>query len=313
MSESQPKQKEARITRSPAEWDLETLLQRVADFLVDVVRETGTTLPLARIRHQVEQDVSYQEMIQMWPRWTEAERLQAWRRIPELAERAIQDVLPTCVRCGECCLGGSPTLMLEDLEILQSGKIPWEMLVTLRRGEPVRSAFEDKPAILVDERIKIREKPGSRECALYDETTRECTVYADRPMQCRAQTCWDPTQTKLLENELYLARRDIFKDLELLLDLIAEHDRRCGFEKLTAAFLRLAQNEGATLEEVRELVALEDHFRTFLGEKLQIPADNLELVFGRSFSDMVPLFGFRVRMEPDGTRCLVQEGAGEAS
>jgi Fe-S-cluster containining protein len=303
-----PESQKSRTVKNPAEWDLETFLSNVADFLGEVVRATGTPLPLRRVRVQVEQDPSYQEIIRQWPRWTGAQRMEAWRRIPEMAERAIREVLPACVLCGECCRKGSPTLVLEDLEILRSGRIPWGRLMTLRRGEPVRSAFEDKPAILVDERIKLKEKPETRECVLFDETTNQCMVYSDRPMQCRAQACWDPGEAKYLENEPYLTRRDIFKDVELLLDLMAEHDNRCAFDKLNAAFMRLAQNEGATLEEVLQLLAFEDHFRDFFAEQLKIPEDNLELVFGRSFADLAPLFGFRVREEPDGTRCLVPEG-----
>ncbi|MHC1744774.1 MAG: YkgJ family cysteine cluster protein [Syntrophobacteraceae bacterium] len=307
MSESQGSERQSRSARNPAEWDLETLLGNVTDFLDDVVRETDTPLPVARVRYQVEQEHAYQEMLRQWSRWTGPQRLDAWKKIPEMAERAIREVLPACVQCGECCRRGSPTLVLEDLEVLQSADIPWEKLVTLRRGEPVRSAFEDKPAILVDERIKLQERPGTRECVLFDNTTNQCMVYANRPMQCRAQACWDPQEARSLENEPYLTRRDIFKNVELLLDLMAEHDKRCAFDKLNAAFMRLAGKKDSSLEEVLQLVAFEDHFRTFFADQLKIPTENMNLVFGRSFADLVPLFGFRVQTEPDGTQCLVQE------
>lgn len=307
MSEAQRSPNRTGSAQDPTTWDVETFRGNVAAFLEDAVRETGTILPLTRVRHQVEQDPTFQDVVRQWSGWSGAQRLDAWKKIPEMVERAIREVLPTCVQCGECCRRGSPTLMLDDLELLQSGAIPWRLLVTLRRGEPVRSAFEDKPAILVDERIKLREKPGTRECVLFDETTHQCAVYANRPIQCRAQACWDPEQARLLENELYLARRDIFKGVELLLDLMAEHDRRCAFDRLNAAFMRLAQGEDHTLDEVLQMVAFEDHFRAFFAEQLKIPGDHLDLVFGRSFVDLAPLFGFRVRTEEDGARCLVQE------
>lgn len=307
MPDSQQSEHQSRSTRNPAEWDLDTFLGNVSEFLDDVVREMKTSLPVSRVRYQMAQESAYQEMLREWTGWTGPRRLEAWRKIPEMAERAIREVLPACVQCGECCRRGSPTLLLEDLEILQSGGIPWEKLVTLRRGEPVRSAFEDKPAILVDERIKLQERPGTHECVLFDHATNQCTVYANRPMQCRAQACWDPQEARSLENEPYLTRRDIFKNVELLLELMVEHDQRCAFDKLNAAFMRLAESAEASLDEVLQLVAFEDHFRTFFAEQLKIPADNLNLVFGRSFADLVPLFGFRVRTEPDGTQCLVQE------
>jgi Fe-S-cluster containining protein len=196
---------------------------------------------------------------------------------------------------------------MEDLELLRQGKVSWNALYTLRRGEPVRSPFEDKLFFLLDERIKIREKNGSRECALFDGANDLCTIYADRPTQCRAQACWDPSLAKQVAEQPYLTRRDIFQEVELLLDLMTEHDKRCAFDKLKAAFEALEKSKGENVDEVLELLAYEDHFRHFLGEQLKIPEDFLELVFGRSFADQVSVFGFKVVEEPDSTRCLVPD------
>ena len=91
------------------------------------------------------------------------------------------------------------------------------------------------------------------------------------------------------------------------MDLIAEHDQRCAFEKLNEAFGRLAESKGSSVTEVLELLAYEDHFRQFFRERLNIPGDTLDLVFGRSFADLLPLFGFRVETEPDGSCCLMPE------
>ncbi len=291
----------------PGAWDKEMLRQKWIEHLQNLMNESGGDLPLKRIEYQVEQGADYQEILKRWPRMTESERTSSWKRLLESSERAIQELLPVCVQCGECCRKGSPTLMLEDLDILRQGKIPWSQLFCLRRGEPVRSPFEEKLFFLLDERIKLREKPDTQECVLFDDATNQCMVYADRPLQCRAQACWDPSEAKKLAEQSYLTRRDIFKGVELLLELISEHNGRCAFEKISDAFKRLEESRGKTADEVTELMAYEDHFRRFMGEQLKIPEDTLELVFGRSFADLAPLFGFRVTVEADGSRCLVPD------
>jgi Fe-S-cluster containining protein len=291
----------------PAEWDLDTLRSNWIDHLVSLLQETRLSLPLKRIQYQLERSPLHQEIKMRWAAMKGDERLVTWKNLLAESERAIQEVLPVCVLCGECCRKGSPTLQLEDLDLLKSGKLPWAQLFTIRRGQPVRSPIKDEVSFLVDERIKIREKTGTQECVFFDHATDQCLVYADRPAQCRAQACWDPTVTEDLSKEPYLTRRDMFADIELLLDLIAEHDRRCSFDALKAAFERLAANKGETIDEVLSMLGYEDHFRHFLGEQLKIPAQSLDLVFGKSLADLVPLFGFRVEERADGTKCLVPE------
>jgi Fe-S-cluster containining protein len=293
----------------PAAWDEERLLRTWIKHLKGLMDESEIVLPEKRIRYQAEQNVTFQETRRRWRKLGPTERLNAWKQLLELSERIVQEVLPSCVQCGECCRKGSPTLQLEDLDLLRQGKLPWHELVTLRRSEPVHSPFQEKLFFLLDERIKIREKAGTKECVLFDAETDQCAVYANRPVQCRAQACWDPSVAKQMADQPYLTRRDIFKGVELLLDLMKEHDQRCGFEKLNSAFRRLEESEGKEIDQVLELLAYEDHFRHFLAEQLKIPENTLDLVFGRSFADLGPLFGFTIRREPDGSRCLVPDSA----
>lgn len=296
-------------TEYPADWTLEELLDRWNALLISILREDQSNLPLKRAQTQVRRESLYQDIIRRWPRLQAHERLNAWKSLIRLSENALRQVLPTCVACGECCRIGSPSLHAEDLELLRQGSIPWRQLITMRCGEPVRSPFQQAIFPLSDERVKVREKPGSRECVFLDSETDHCLIYANRPTQCRAQACWDPKAALGLQKMPYLTRAEIFQGVDLLLDLMEEHDRRCSFDKLVHAFDRLRETRGESVEEVLQLLAYEDHFRRFLGGRLNIPDDNLELVFGRSFADLVPLFGFRIVMEPDGSRCLVLDPA----
>jgi Fe-S-cluster containining protein len=210
-----------------------------------------------------------------------------------------------CLLCGDCCRQGSPTLHHADLEILAREVISPKQLVTLRKGEPVYSPYEEKPVYLRQERIKIREKPGTRECIFLDAETSRCRIYPDRPVQCRAQACWDPDPAREIAAQPCLTRRELFCEVDLVLELLEEHDSRCSFDKLEGAFDRLHKSGGEEIAGVIDALAFEDHFREFVAERLNLPKDELELFFGRSFSAMVGLFGFRVEKKPDGTRLIL--------
>jgi Fe-S-cluster containining protein len=293
----------------PVDWDQETFHKKFIELLGSMVEESGSSIPVKRIIYQIEQTPEYRDVSMRWSKISGMARIDAWKTLLERGESILKELLPTCVECGECCRRGSPTIMLDDLELLRKGKIPWTELVTLRRSEPVRSPIKESIFFLLDERIKIREKAGTQECVFLDGANDQCTIYADRPLQCRAQACWDAKQAQDVAEQPYLTRRDIFDGVELLLDLMAEHDRRCSFEKLDAAFKHLAEHGEEAVGELLDLMAYEDHFRRFMGEQLKIPADTSELVFGRSFADLALLFGFRVEEDSDGSRCLVPDAS----
>jgi|WetSurMetagenome_2_1015567.scaffolds.fasta_scaffold07062_7 Fe-S-cluster containining protein len=292
---------------SPAYWDEDTLHQKWQDFLQYCASQAEIAMPVKRFQVQIERSTEFLETMRGWKKMNGSQRLNSWKSLLETAENMVRQVLPGCVQCGECCLKGSPTLHEEDLDLLQEGKIPWGQLVTLREGEPAFSPFDEKPFLLPSECIKIREKAGTKGCVFLNDQTTQCGIYSDRPVQCRAQTCWDPAPARQLSKLPYLTRWGIFRDVELLCDLIAEHDQRCSFKKLSEAFAGLIEDKGGEIDRVLEIMAYEDHFRRFFGERLNIPEDNLDLVFGRSFAELAPLFGFRVVTEADGTRCLVSD------
>lgn len=293
----------------PADWDAETFRRNLNEYLDLLAQQGEISIPVKRVRFQVEDSSVYQDLLKQWAKLSATERLNGWKNLLEAIEGISREVLPACTQCGECCRKGSPTLHKEDLEILREGKLPWNALFTLRPGEPVKSAIRNELLFLKEDRIKIREKSGSEECIFFNGEKDLCSIYADRPVQCRAQACWDPKEATQLANEPFLTRGEIFEGVDLVLDLIGEHEKRCSFEKLNEAFKRLEESKGETVDQVLELLAYEDHFRHFFAGRLNIAADTLELVFGRGFADLVSLFGFEVRTEPDGTRRLAPENS----
>jgi hypothetical protein len=103
-----------------------------------------------------------------------------------------------------------------------------------------------------------------------------------------------------------LGRQELFADVEALLDVLATHDARCSFASLRGAVdaLTLAPTQ-ENADRLVEIIAFEDHFRTRMADELGIPGETLDLILGRSFTDLVRLLGFEVRHEPDGSRVVI--------
>ncbi len=283
----------------PSMWDIDEFRANWHSFLEALIKEEARSLiPSRRIRCQVEQTPAFQEIASSWTDIRQSQRLDAWKRLLVAAEEACRTILPVCVQCGECCRTGSPALHREDLPLLQSGRIPWDKLVTLRKGEPARSPFDGSAFVLSEERIKIMEKEGASQCVFLigksEGEPAECSIYSDRPLQCRAQACWDPIPARDAAQMPFLLREHIFEGVDVLMEIVAEHESRCGFEALSASFEELGRSNGANIDEVLGLLSFESHFRQFVSVKFNIPPQNMELLLGRSFARLTPVFGFRV-------------------
>jgi len=227
-------------------------------------------------------------------------------------ESNVKQMKNECARCGDCCRRSSPTLMLDDLFLLRTEKLPWNQLVTLRKGEPAFSPHEMKPVYLPAEKIKIREKKNKGGCVFLDQENNLCTIYEDRPQQCRAQECWNPESALAIESEEYLTRKALFAEIEVLLEILDRHDEECSFKKLREGFERIKETKGQNVDGVIEILSRDDHFRDFVPRSLSIPLDILDLVFGRSLASRVGLFGFRIETSRDGTHTLVPGDTPEA-
>ena len=292
---------------SPDHWDDGLMQEKWLERMRGLVADGKVTIPLKRIVYQVEQAPEYWSILNDWKSMNGSGRRDAWDRLLNFSEQSAKEVLPTCVQCGECCRKSSPTLHTEDLSLIRNNKLPWDRLVTLRVGEPVRNPFEDKLFTLQEERIKVKEKPNGGGCVFHDDVTDLCRIYEDRPIQCRAQACWDPSPARQLTEQPYLTRKELFSELEFLVELLDEHDRRCRFEELQAAFDQLRSSNGDNIEQVIDMIAFEDHFRNFICEQFEVPGNTIDLFFGRGFVELIHVFGFRVKENADGTRMLLPD------
>ena len=304
MHEASGEKKEVQPVAGAGNWDKDELTRRWARCLEELASSPGFDMPLKRLRFQVQEDPELDRVFSEWPELDGEAREEAWEALREVAARAAGEVLPMCVGTGDCCRKGSPALFEDDLELVKHEEIPWSHLVTLRSGERARAPETGEPFDLPAEHIKVREDPETGACVFYDDEGERCRIYVNRPLQCRAQACWDPEPGLELLEEARLSRSRLLEEVPVLRDLVLEHDRRWPFSALRDAMGTLESTTGEGVEGALRLLAEEASFREIVAEKMGIPAEVMDFLFGRSYTDLVALFGLQVVKEEDGSRVL---------
>jgi Fe-S-cluster containining protein len=87
----------------------------------------------------------------------------------------------SCTRCGACCTGAPGFVWVSDAEIAG--------LAELRGLTP--DQFQAIYTRTLSGRVTLREKPNG-DCVFYEKHA-GCTVYGQRPAQCRTWPFWDRT------------------------------------------------------------------------------------------------------------------------
>lgn len=86
----------------------------------------------------------------------------------------------TCSQCGDCCTGAPGFVWVNKAEIA----------ALARRLGIDEQEFEAGYVMTVGIRKSLREYSNG-DCVLFDAEKRCCTVYEDRPRQCRTWPFWD--------------------------------------------------------------------------------------------------------------------------
>jgi Fe-S-cluster containining protein len=215
-----------------------------------------------------------------------------------------------CKRCGTCCRSGGPALHLEDVALVQSGKLPLKDLYTIRKGEMARDNVRGTLAPVASELIKIKGAGCTWTCRYYNLESEGCTVYADRPLECRVLNCRDTAAIEAIYDRERLTRRELLAEVPQLWELVEEHENKCGYEILATLSKQVKAGVGGDREAVDrlvEMVGYDTHLRVLIREKGRPDPALLEFLFGRPLTDTLPGFGLQVRegrdklvVAPDG-------------
>lgn len=230
-------------------------------------------------------------------------RQERYARLLEIAERAGYETRPFCMRCGACCMGSSPSLFDDDLRLFTEGLLRRDQVLTLRAGERVSLPLGLGTMTLKDEVLKIRESPETGACLFYDPEERTCGIYAERPMQCRAQACWDTSDVQeVLRKGKKLARAHVVSPEEPVAPALVAHEAHCSVLGLAEAFEDATGGREDGMETILSALTYDAEIRPLLRDKLPLPEAELPFYFGRPLTQVVKQFGVHVVPDGDGYR-----------
>jgi Fe-S-cluster containining protein len=86
----------------------------------------------------------------------------------------------TCSQCGDCCTGAPGYVWVNKAEIT----------ALAQRFDMDEESFEETYVMQVGIRKSLKEFPNG-DCVFFDGKKRKCTVYENRPRQCRTWPFWD--------------------------------------------------------------------------------------------------------------------------
>jgi Fe-S-cluster containining protein len=204
----------------------------------------------------------------------------------------------SCIRCGKCCTESSPSLMKADMSLFVSGVLSYENTYTIRDGERVRSKGDGNIYESFVELVKIKDKDRTSICVFYKDNE-GCSIYENRPSQCRAYKCWAPENLMSGLEEKALRRSDIFGSIDLLMEVIERHEAKCSYKRLSDAFDRLAEGREDAVEDIMDMLQYDTYIRPFLEEKFNVPSTAIDLILGRPLMNTINEFGFKVVMDGD--------------
>ncbi|MCF8130691.1 MAG: YkgJ family cysteine cluster protein [Deltaproteobacteria bacterium] len=211
-----------------------------------------------------------------------------------------------CSRCGECCLAAAPSLQKTDLRLFFNHVLDGTHLYTIRKGELVRDNISDTLKFTDQELIKLGNRETGKGCVLYDGTQKACTIYADRPSQCRAFACWDDTEFRAVFARPKASRKDLIRDPNLL-RLISAHENICDY-RIISDYVKRIQDQGEkAVQEILKILQYDQEIRWLSQEKLAIDPLEMDLLYGRPLTETIHMFGLKVHRETDGSFLLAVE------
>ena len=201
-----------------------------------------------------------------------------------------------CQRCGTCCCSGGPTLHTDDRSLVEEGRILLNDLFTIRAGEMAHDNVRDELVPVANDHIKIKGSGDTWTCRHYEDASEGCTIYADRPLECRRLKCWDTIELEKIYGRNLLSRKDLLEGIEGIWDLVSDHQRRCSYEDARRLIKQLdTEQPGNARGELLEMIQYDTEIRRLVAERGGPGAEMLEFLFGRPMSVTLKAEGLNLR------------------
>ncbi|MFC1829701.1 YkgJ family cysteine cluster protein [Thermodesulfobacteriota bacterium] len=209
-------------------------------------------------------------------------------------------MITECIRCCTCCTKGGPSFHLKDKRLIEKGIILSKYLYTIRKGERtydnVNETFYPAPSDI----IKIKGRIDALACVFLDEDEKECTIYDNRPLECRVLECWDTREIEKIYGQDRLTRQDLISSIEGLWELIDDHQNRCSYNNLQRFIDALnSDKKDEALAGIQDIIDYDARIRELVVEKSGLDPDMLDFLFGRPVTETIKIYGLKVEKSGD--------------
>lgn len=212
------------------------------------------------------------------------------------------------MRCGTCCRKGGPGIHQDDRALIEKGGIPSQFLYTIRRGELVRDNVKGRLMPADSDIVKIKGRDDTWTCVFFDEAEISCTIYNNRPLECRALKCWDTRELEKIYAGRRLTRKDLISGIEGLWDLILDHSARCDYEEIRNLIKDLQSgNSKHARRRLAEIIRYDTEIRELVVSKGGLDPEMLDFLFGRPLIKTLPDYGVQVRRQ--GKKIILERRA----
>jgi len=217
----------------------------------------------------------------------------------------MSKVITECIRCGTCCKKGGPSFHLEDKVLIEKGIILSKHLYTIREGELCYDNVKESILPATSDILKIKGQKDSLTCIFFNEKENECTIYDNRPLECRALKCWDTREIERIYSKNRLTRKDLISTIEGLWDLIGDHQKRCSYEKFTLFIDILKKDKKDTaLKSILDIIKYDAQIRELVVQKGGLDPEMTDFIFGRPITETIRMYGIKVIKQDDNYRFI---------
>mgnify|MGYP001822701277 FL=1 len=173
-------------------------------------------------------------------------------------------------------------------------------LYTIREGELFYDNIKECILPAVSDIIKIKGQKESWTCIFFNEKENECTVYDNRPLECRALKCWDTREIEKIYSKNRLTRKDLLSNVEGLWGLVEDHQKRCSYEVLTL-FIDILKKEkkDTTLKDILDIIEYDAKIRELVVQKGGLDPEMTDFIFGRPITQTIRIYGFKLKKQDD--------------
>jgi Fe-S-cluster containining protein len=197
-----------------------------------------------------------------------------------------------CQRCGTCCRKGGPALHKEDGSIIKNRKLSTTQLITIRPGEPSYDPSQNEVVPAMSEFVKIGGRGADWTCDFLEESSNNCLIYQQRPLECRLLFCGNTGPIEKVIGRDLLSRKDLLERDDPVLPLIDRLEEECPY--LQVHQILESEDHAGQLEKLTVLVRRDLAIRqAFLNHFPDREKEELFL-FGRPLFLVLAPHGFRL-------------------